>query len=74
MVYNTRMVNEHMYLRYMQIHCEYISVMHSYCRVFRTIYKISVMRYFLLINCLLVLEVCLEMEESVLPSSLRFHF
>lgn len=43
MVYNGRTVNNHTYLCYVQINCEYISVMHSNGKVLRTIYKISVM-------------------------------
>lgn len=72
MGYKSRTVNNQIYL-YVQIHCEYI-VMHGSCRLLKTIYKISVMRYFLLIDCLLVLKVCLDMEESLLPNSLRVHF
>lgn len=43
MVYNSRTMNNHTYLCYMQIHCDYISALHSNGRLLRTIYKISVM-------------------------------
>lgn len=74
MVYNSRTVNNHMCLCYVQIHCEYFSVMYSYCRLLRTIYRISVMRYFLIINCLLILKVAWKWKKVYFPTPWDFIF